>query len=91
MTVFLKTGWLKVLSTLTVTVYYQYGNSGIFCNNNLAQNNQTSFTVFIPAGEQNGYLDPCQNGQYFSTGAVVCGGCVTSSDNPDINFGLFGC
>lgn len=78
-------------TTFQITVYYQYGNSGIFCNNNLGLNNSTSFTVFIAAGEQNGYVDACTNGQYFSTGAIVCGGCVSSSDNPDINLGLFGC
>jgi len=82
---------VTVDTTFDITIYYQYGNSGIFCNSILGRNNSTTFTVTVPAGEQNIYLDGCVNGQYFSSGAIICGGCVISSDNPNVNFGLFGC
>lgn len=82
---------VTVDTTFDITIYYQYGNSGIFCDSILGRNNSTTFTVTVPAGEQNIYLDGCVNGQYFSSGAIICGGCVISSDNPNVNFGLFGC
>ena len=55
------------------------------------KNNSTSFSVFIAAGESYGAVDACSQGQYFSTGAVICGTCVVDSDNPNINLGQFGC
>ena len=82
---------VEVDTTITVNVYYQYGYSYIPCNNNLPYNNSTSFSVFIPAGQAYGQADPCYQGQYFSTGANVCGACVAGSDNPNINFGQFSC
>jgi hypothetical protein len=82
---------VTVDTTIEVVVYFQYGNSYISCSSTLSNNNSTTFGVSIPAGESYGFVDACTQGQYFSTGANVCGSCVSSSDNPNINFGTFGC
>jgi hypothetical protein len=82
---------VTVDTTIEVIVYFQYGNSYISCNSTLSKNNSTSFSVFIAAGESYGAVDACSQGQYFSTGAVICGTCVVDSDNPNINLGQFGC
>jgi len=82
---------VTVDTEIVVNVYFQYGNSYVPCSNTLSNNNSTSFYITILAGEANGSVDACTFGQYFSTGASICGACVSSSDNPNINFGLFGC
>ena len=82
---------VTVDTTINVIVYYQYANSYIPCNNTLSNNNQTSFDVFVPAGEAFGAVDACTQGQYFSTGANICGACISGSNNPNINFGTYGC
>ena len=82
---------VTVDTVITVVVYYQYGNSYIPCNNTLTSNNQTSFDILVPAGESFGRVDACTQGQYFSTGANICGACVSGSDNPNINFGTYAC
>jgi hypothetical protein len=78
-------------TTIQVTVYYQYANSFISCDSTLSNNNSVTFEVFIPFGQSNGLVDACTAGSYFSTGAIICGACANSSDNPSINFGIYGC
>ena len=82
---------VTVDTTIEVIVYFQYGNSYVSCSSTLSNNNSTSFGVFIPAGEAYGTVDACTQGQYFSTGANICGACVIASDNPNINFGTYAC
>ena len=82
---------VTVDTTIGVVVYFQYGDSGVSCSSTLSNNNSTTFGVFIPAGQSYGTVDACTQGQYFSTGADICGSCVSDSDNPNINFGAFGC
>jgi hypothetical protein len=80
---------VDVDTNIQVLVSFQYGNTGVQCNNNT--NTTTSFSVLIPAGQSFGEANACQQGQYFSSGAIVCGACAISSDNPNINFGQSGC
>ena len=82
---------VTVETTIEINVYYQYGNSYLQCTNPLSNNLVTSFSIVIPVGEISGQVDACTQGQYFSTGANICGACVSSSNNPNINFGSFGC
>ena len=82
---------VTVDTVITVVVYYQYGNSYITCKETLSNNNQTSFDILVPAGEAFGRVDACTQGQYFSTGANICGACVSGSNNPNINFGTYAC
>ena len=78
-------------TTIEITVYYQYANSYISCDSTLSNNNSVMFSVFIPSGQTGGSVEACSQGSYFSTGAIICGACANSSDNPSINFGTFGC
>jgi hypothetical protein len=82
---------VSVETTIEVNVYFQYGNSYLQCIDPLSNNLVTSFSITIPVGGTYGQVDACTQGQYFSTGANICGTCVSSSDNPNINFGSFGC
>ena len=82
---------VTVETTIEVNVYFQYGNSYLQCIDPLSNNLVTSFSITIPVGGTYGQVDACTQGQYFSTGANICGTCVSSSDNPNINFGSFGC
>ena len=82
---------VTVDTTVEVIVYYQYANSFITCDSTLSNNNSVMFTVFIPSGETSGSVEACSNGSYFSMGANICGACANSSDNPNINFGVYGC
>ncbi len=51
----------------------------------------TSFSILIPEGQSNGSVNACTGGQYFATGANICGYCISSCDNPEVNIGPFGC
>jgi hypothetical protein len=82
---------VTVETTLEVNVYFQYGNSYLQCTEPLSNNLSTSFSITLLVGDMSAQVDACTQGQYFSTGANICGACVSSSNNPNINFGSFGC
>ena len=48
--------------------------------------NVQSFSVTVPAGSSVDDFSACLNGAYFPSGAVVCSACITSCNNPAVNF-----
>jgi hypothetical protein len=72
---------VTVDTNFDVTVWYKdLGNSCNFPNITTGANGQ-SFTVTVLAGEANGSIDACSQGQYFPSGANICGACITGTDN----------
>jgi hypothetical protein len=53
-----------------------------------ASPNTQGFTVFIPAGQNSGSINACNQGAYFPQGAYICSAAVTGHDNTidTINF-----
>jgi hypothetical protein len=49
------------------------------------------FSLTILAGESSSTFDACDNGAYFSGGAVICSACVASCDNPAVSLTGFTC
>jgi hypothetical protein len=84
---------VTVETNFDVTVWYKdVGNSCSFPNITTGAYS-TSFTVTVLAGESSGDVDACTRGQYFPSGANICGACVTGSDNTidTITFNNPGC
>ena len=84
---------VTVETNFDVTVWYKdIGNSCSFPNITTGAYS-TSFTVTVLAGESSGDVDACTRGQYFPSGANICGACVTGSDNTidTITFNNYGC
>lgn len=76
---------VSVDTTFDVTVYWVLpGNT---CTSPLSN----SFSIFIPAGEGSSSFNACTSGYYISTGAVICGACITSCDNPQVDFSAVTC
>ena len=50
-----------------------------------------TFTVDILAGDDISNFNACTQGVNFPAGAVICGACIVSSDNPSITIGAFEC
>jgi hypothetical protein len=72
---------VTVDTNFDVTVWYKdLGNNCNFPNITTGANGQ-SFTVTVLAGETNGFIDACLQGQNFTNGANICGACITGSDN----------
>jgi hypothetical protein len=72
---------VTVDTNFDVTVWYKdLGNSCDFPNITTGAYS-TSFTVMLQAGDSIGDVDACTQGQYFPSGANICGACVTSTDN----------
>jgi hypothetical protein len=74
---------VTVETNFDVTVYYQQIGGSSCGYPNITSNfaSSTSFTVTVLAGESNGAVNACTQGQYFPSGANICGACVTSSNN----------
>jgi hypothetical protein len=53
--------------------------------------NSNSFSIFIPAGEASSNFNACYSGYYISSGAVICGACINSCDNPEVDFSTTTC
>jgi hypothetical protein len=49
------------------------------------------FSLTILAGESSSTFDACDNGVYFSGGAVICSACIVSCDNPAVSLTGFTC
>jgi hypothetical protein len=54
-------------------------------------NNTQNFTLEVLSGENQSNFNACNNGAYFSSGAVICSACVTGSNNPNIDFTSVSC
>jgi hypothetical protein len=50
-----------------------------------------SFTIEILEGQTSSAFNACLNGVFFSSGATICGACITSCDNPSVDLGAFEC
>lgn len=50
-----------------------------------------TFNVDILEGDDISNFDACTQGVNFPTGAVICGACIVSCDNPNIVIGAFEC
>jgi hypothetical protein len=50
-----------------------------------------TFNVDILEGDDISNFDACTQGVNFPTGAVICGACIVSCDNPNIEIGAFEC
>jgi hypothetical protein len=50
-----------------------------------------TFTVDILEGDDISNFNACTQGVNFPTGAVICGACIVSCDNPNITIGGFQC
>jgi hypothetical protein len=72
---------VTVDTNFDVTVWYKdLGNECNFPNITTGANGQ-SFTVTVLAGETNGSINACLQGQNFTNGANICGACITGTDN----------
>lgn len=47
--------------------------------------------VTILAGNSASSFNACTSGAYFSSGAVICGACIASCDNPSVNLSTSAC
>lgn len=50
-----------------------------------------TFNVDILEGDDISNFNACSQGVLFPTGAVICGACIVSCDNPNITIGAFQC
>ena len=83
---------VSVDTLVNVTVYYQNGNSGTQCFNPVYLNSTASFYVLVQAGTNSGQSDVCNGqGQYFPQGAIICGSCVSGTDNPNVTYSSVAC
>jgi len=82
---------VDVDTIVSVTVYFQYGGSGISCLYPIYLNNTATFNVLVQAGSNYGTVDACSQGQYFPQGAVICGSCVSGTDNPNVTYSSVAC
>ena len=73
-------------SQFVVDVYYV--ETGSTCGG--TQFTET-FNVDILEGDDISNFDACTQGVNFPTGAVICGACIVSCDNPNITIGAFEC
>jgi hypothetical protein len=65
-----------------------YVNAGGTCGG--TQFSQT-LNVVIPNGSVRSNFNACTEGVYFLEGAVICGACISSCDNPSVNTTGFDC
>jgi hypothetical protein len=77
---------VDVITTFGVDVFYVTG--GATCGGTTFTQ---SFTIEINEGETSSAFNACLNGVFFSSGATICGACITSCDNPNVDLGAFEC
>jgi hypothetical protein len=51
----------------------------------------TFFYITIPAGQGGSNFNACNNGQYFPSGATICGACINTCDNPAVDISAVDC
>lgn len=79
-------GAVDVDTTFTVDVFYVTG--GGTCGGTTSTQ---PFTIEILEGESSSSFNACSSGAYFPSGATICGACITSCDNPNVNLSGFDC
>jgi hypothetical protein len=77
---------VDVITTFGVDVFYVTG--GGTCGGTTSTQ---SFTIEINEGETSSAFNACLFGAYFSSGATICGACITSCDNPNVDLGASEC
>jgi len=77
---------VDVITTFGVDVFYVTG--GGTCGGTTSTQ---SFTIEINEGESSSAFNACLFGAYFASGATICGACITSCDNPNVDLGAFEC
>jgi hypothetical protein len=50
-----------------------------------------TFNLTIPNGDNISNFNACSEGTNFPDGAVICGACVVSCDNPNVTLGIYEC
>ena len=70
-----------------VDVYYVF--PGTSCAGSVQYTQ--SFNVTILNGDNISYFFACSQGVYFPDGANICGACIVSCDNPNVNITGFDC
>jgi hypothetical protein len=77
---------VDVDTTFEVSVKYVLpGNS---CG--AGESTQSIYPIIL-SGQTSSNFDACLNGVYFSSGAVICGACIVSCDNPSVNLSTSAC
>jgi hypothetical protein len=77
---------VDVITTFGVDVFYVTG--GATCGGSPSTQ---SFTIEINEGENSSSFNACLNGVFFASGATICGACITSCDNPNVDLSAFEC
>ena len=77
---------VDVITTFGVDVFYVTG--GATCGGTTSTQ---SFTIEINEGETSSAFNACLSGVFFSSGATICGACITSCDNPSVDLDAFEC
>ena len=75
-------------SDITFDVRVSYVFTGNTCG---ASKLSQDFTIVVPAGDSSGSVDACSGGLYVPGGAEICGACIVSCDDPNVNFEGFEC
>lgn len=79
-------------SAVSVDTNFQVQVSYVFPGNTCGVGNSTqNFSVDILAGQSSSNFNACTNGYYISSGAVICGACIVSCDNADVDITSFSC
>jgi len=73
-------------SNVSVDTNFQVEVSYVFPGQSCSDFNYTqSIFLEVLAGENQSNFDACNNGPYFSSGAVICSTCIVDCDNPSIS------
>ena len=81
-----------VATPVAVDTIFDVQVSYVFPGNTCGVGNSTqTFYIEILAGNTSSNFNACTNGYYVSSGAVICGACVISCDNPDVDITSFSC
>lgn len=77
---------VDVDTTFLVDVFYVTG--GATCG---GPTTTQTFTIEILEGQSSSAFNACSNGLYLPSGATICGACITSCDNPNVDLSSFEC
>jgi hypothetical protein len=73
-------------SNVSVDTNFQVEVSYVFPGQSCSDFNYTqSIFLEVLAGENQSNFNACNNGPYFSSGAVICSACIVDCDNPSIS------
>jgi len=81
-----------VATPVDVDTIFDVQVSYVFPGNSCGVGNSTqNFSIEILAGDTSSNFLACSQGYYISTGATICGACIISCDNPDVDITSFSC